>query len=194
MRPEKKEIVEEIFRKIDASNAVIITNYTGLKSAKLTELRRQLKGVKAEYMVIKNTLMTHALAMADITGLDPHLKGATAVLFVRGDQAETAKVLVKYAKANEFPKIKVGVINKSVTSKEKIEYLATLPSKDVMIATLVSRLKSPIYGLVMVLGGIERKLVCVLQAIKEKKEKEGPAQQAGAAPQGDATAAAGAAS
>jgi large subunit ribosomal protein L10 len=187
MRHEKKEIVAELFRKIDSSNALIITEYKGLKAEKLTELRRQLKAASAEYMVIKNTLLSRAFEEAKITGLEEHFKGSTAVLFVRGDQAETAKILVKYAKANASPKIKVGIISKTVMSKEKIEYLATLPSRDVMIATVVSRMKSPIVGFVMVLGGIERKFLYALNAIKKKKEKEAPKQEAAAAAPVDAS-------
>jgi len=187
MRPEKKEIVAELFRKIDSSNAVIITEYMGLKAGKIAELRRQLKAASAEYVVIKNTLLSRALAEAQITGLDEHFKGSTAVLFVRGDQAETAKILVKYAKANALPKIKVGIVSKTVMTKEKIEYLATLPSRDVMIATVVSRMKSPIVGFVMVLGGIERKFLYALNAIREKKAQEAPKQEAAAAAPVDAS-------
>ncbi|MFC2149702.1 50S ribosomal protein L10 [Candidatus Auribacterota bacterium] len=172
MRTEKQQIANELFQKVDSSNAMILTDYLGLTSGKANELRGQLREKSVEYRVVRNRLFLRALKQAGIEGLGDRLNGSTAVLFVKGDQADAAKTLVKFIKTNEFPKIKAGIIGKDVLPKEKVEFLATLPSREVMLATLLRQMQSPVYGLVNVLAGIEKKLLYALNAIIEKKGKE----------------------
>ncbi|MDP8263190.1 MAG: 50S ribosomal protein L10 [Candidatus Ancaeobacter aquaticus] len=173
MRIEKNDIIEELFKKIDGSNAMILTDYMGITSDKANDLRSLLREKSTDYSVVKNRLFVRALAKANIDGVDEFLTGPTAVLFLHGDQAEVAKTLVKFMKTNESPKIKAGIINKDLIPKEQIEYLATLPSKDVMIARFIGQLQAPICGLVNVLTGIQKKPLYVLNALIEKKVKEG---------------------
>lgn len=90
---EKKRIVEEVTEKLKNSASTIITDYRGLSVAEVTELRKQLREAGVEFKVLKNTLVRRATAQAEMTELDEHLVGPTAVAFSAEDPVAAAKVL-----------------------------------------------------------------------------------------------------
>lgn len=172
IRPEKQEKVKKIKEKVDSAKVIVLTDYQGMSVKQITELRRKLDKDKAEYKVLKNTMVSLSLpeGMADLKG---SLKGPMAVLFGYEDVILPLKTLAKFASDEEKPKILMGVVEGQICASDKIVELSKLPSKEELIAKLVSQFQAPLYGLVNVLSGNIRKLVYALNAVKEKKSQGG---------------------
>jgi large subunit ribosomal protein L10 len=158
---EKKRIVEEVTEKLKNSASTIITDYRGLSVAEVTELRKQLREAGVEFKVLKNTLVRRATAQAEMTELDEHLVGPTAVAFSAEDPVAAAKVLSKFAKSNENLKLKVGVVEGKIISVDEIKALADLPSREGLLSMLLSVLQAPI-----------RNFALAVKAVAEQKEQE----------------------
>ncbi len=171
MRPEKEMMVDEIVRQMGNSKAVMLANYMGLKSQELEEFRSLLKPIASDCMVVKNTMVSRAIAKASLPAVDEHLTGPTAIIFGSTDDVTLAKRVMSFIKDHELLKLKVGILERLVVSKEQIAQLALLPSREVLLARLVGQLKAPLAGLVGVLSAVPRGLVLALNAIREKKEQ-----------------------
>ena len=113
-RAEKVAVVDEVAAKLSSADAVIITEYRGLKVGQLAGLRRQLRDAGGEYKVFKNTLAKLGAAKAGVEGLDEMLLGPSGITFVTGDVAAVAKALRDAAKANPLLVIKGGVMGGKV--------------------------------------------------------------------------------
>ena len=157
---QKKEEVGKLAEKMKNAKLILLTDYRGINVTDVTNLRRKLKAVNGEYLVIKNNITKRALAECKIEGLDEFLNGPTAVVIGNEDYLEPSKIIYEYSKDNDFYKIKSGVIDGKVSSKEEIETLAKLPSREVLIAKLAGSL----------LGNIT-KLAIAINAVKSKKEE-----------------------
>jgi large subunit ribosomal protein L7/L12 len=144
--------------------------------AHLTELRKQLRGVKAEYKVVKNTLAARASEGTEIAPLRSHFKGPAAVVLGYDDPVSPAKVLREFVgteKREEKLKILLGVLEGKLLQAAQIHDVAKLPKKDVLLAMLLSTMQGPARNLVYVLSGVVRKFVYVLSAIQDTKKGEG---------------------
>jgi large subunit ribosomal protein L10 len=170
IKEKKAATIKKIKEKIDAAKVWILTDYRGMTVKEITDLRRKLRACGAEYKVVKNTFTVRALPEAQAS-LKAMLQGPMAVLFGFEDVVEPAKVLSKFIKEAEKPKILGGVVEGQYFEEKGITALAKLKSKDELRADVVGRLKSPLFGLVNTLQGNIRKLVYVLNAIKDKKSQ-----------------------
>ena len=142
----------------------------------ITELRRQLRGVKAEFRVVKNTLAARAVDGTQLAPAKPHFKGPLAMLIGYDDPAVATKILrdfIKAEKRDEKMKITVGVLDGQLLQAEQLLAVASLPSKAVLISMLLSAMQGPARGLVYALSGLLRGFVGVLAAIQDKKKGEG---------------------
>ena len=166
----KEAEVAEIQEKIEKSQSVMFLDYRGLNVAEVTELRNKMREAGVEYKVIKNTMIRRAAEKAGIEGLDDVLEGPTAVAFGYADPVAPAKILVDFIEDTKKTILKGGVLAGKAMSEAEIKNLASLPSKEELIAKMLGSLNAPITGLVMALSGIPRNLVYALNAIKEKKE------------------------
>jgi len=156
---QKEEEVKKLAEKIKTAKAVILTDYRGINVEDVTKLRADLRGVNAEYIVIKNNIIRRALAECKIEGLDQFLEGPTALIISNEDYLKPAKAIYGYVKEHEFYKIKSGVIEGKVSSAEEIITLAKLPSREELIAKLAGAL----------LGNIT-KLAVAIDQVKQQKE------------------------
>jgi len=168
----KSQKVKEIKEKISAANLLVVTDYSGMTVKQLTDLRRKLEPHRAEYRVFKNTLLGRALP-ENFADLKLQLSGSVAILIGYGDVVLPLKTLVKFSEDAEKPKVLAGIVEGALCEKAKILALSALPGREELLARMVGGLKSPLYGLVNVLGGNLRKLVYVLEALKQKKSKGG---------------------
>ena len=164
----KKVLVEEIKQKISASELIMFSQYKGLTVADDRALRRSIHFADAEYCVYKNTLVALAFKDLHITVDEKQLTGPTAYIFAKEPLA-AAKALVTFCKEHESVTVKGGVFQKSIVGAADIKELASLPSRQELLAKLVYLLQSPISGLVNVLQGPIRKLVYGLNAVAGKK-------------------------
>jgi len=172
-RSEKAEIVKALSEKCATAKAAILTDYRGLDTAAMSELRRQLRQVSVDYQVVKNTLMARASDGTDIALLKDYFAGPSAVALTHDDPAASAKVLVKFGEQYNAFKVKAGVLNGKVIDAAGVHRLSMLPPREILLGQLLSVLVGPVRSFVTVLGAVPRDFVGVLNAYKEKKEKEG---------------------
>ncbi len=167
---QKEKIVEELADKLKKQKIAIFSDFRGVSVAKSQALRRSLKKSEAEFAVSKKTLFDLALNKAGSQFKTRELEGEIGVTFGYGDQAIPAKILQKFAKENETFKILGGILDGKILTDKDIIKLAKLPSKEVLLASLLVALQSPARGLVNVLGGNTRNLVVVLNKISNNKK------------------------
>ena len=168
-RPEKEAVVKELTDKFSSAKSLVITDYLGLNVAEMTELRSKLREAGVEFKVVKNTLATIAANDVEMDEMTEYFSGPTAIAFGEDDAVSPAKVLVEFAKDHEVLEIKAGLLNGEIISKEKVESLAEIPSREELLAKAFASMKAPLSGLVNVLQGNIRGLVQVLNQIKEEK-------------------------
>jgi large subunit ribosomal protein L10 len=166
MATEKKaKIVESLQKTFSRCRAGILTDYRGLTTAEINELRRKLREAGIEYKVVKNSLAQIAVKQVGMDDLANSFTGPMAVAFDFSDSPVVAKVLSDYLRATKsIMSIKGGFLADRILSHKEVETLAKLPSKQVLISQVMAGMKSPIYGLVNVLAGPIRGIMGVLQA------------------------------
>ena len=165
----KEQVVAEFAAKLKAAPAAFLTDYRGLTVEQADDLRNKLRETGVEYSVVKNTLLRLASQGTDMECLSEHLSGPTSVTITGDDPVAPAKVLADFAKANEVFEIKCGVLNGVLLSVAEINALAALPSRDELLAKMLSSINAPVSNFVGVLAAIPRSLVQVLGAIQEQK-------------------------
>jgi len=168
---EKKAIIDDIHEKFLKSKIAILTDYKGLNVATLNILRRRLRENQIEFKVVKNTFLSRASEDTKFVAIKEYLKGASAIALSYNDPVAPAKILTQFANENDKLEIKVGVMNGQVYDLAAIKKLSDLPSREVLLAQLLSAMNAVPTGLVRALNNIPGGFVNVLQAIKEKKEK-----------------------
>ena len=166
MPTEKKiqmvESLQEMFAKCSVG---ILTDYRGLTTAELTNLRRKLREADIEYRVVKNSLAQFAARQAGMEELAGSFEGPVALAIGYGEIPAAAKVLDDYIRATKsILSIKGGFLEDRVLAPADVESLARLPSREVLLAQVLAGMQSPIYGLVNVLAGPVRGMMNVLQA------------------------------
>jgi large subunit ribosomal protein L10 len=166
----KKEIAAELHENFSKSAVVIITDYKGLDVAAVTDLRRKLRAADVQYKVVKNTLLVRASEGTEAEAIKDHFKGPNAVAFSYSDPVAPAKVLCDFAKENAKLDIRVGVLNGKVLDAAAIEALSKLPSREQLLAQLLSTMNAVPTSLVTALSDVPRRMVNVLNAIKDQKE------------------------
>ena len=158
----KKQIVEEIKAKIQASKSVVLADYNKLTVLEVTALRNKFKEANCEYKVYKNTLVRRAFNELGVTDFDNDLNGTTATVFC-ADETSGAAIFAKETKANPalVEKIvpKCAFVENKYLDKAGVKALSAIPSKEVLIARLLGCLQSPL-----------SKFVGVLDAIAKQKE------------------------
>ena len=169
VQPAKTASVEELKEMIKDSKSIILNDFTGLNVADISELRRMCRENNVTFRVIKNTLAKRSFEELGIEGMDALLEGPTAFAVSTVDEVAPAQVLKKFADENKLPEFKGGYVAGRILDVKETVRLASLPSRDVLIATTVSAFQAPLRGLVGVLNASMRDLVGVLDAIKEKK-------------------------
>jgi large subunit ribosomal protein L10 len=171
MRLEKQSMIEELRRKLTESSFVILTDYKGVDVAKMNDLRDRLRTVKAHLQVVQNRMFQRLARDLNYPGFDERLRGPSAMVFGAGDVVAAAKVLKDFIKENEKPALKVGVMQGIHLSKADVERLASLPSREYLLAQLVGLLASPLRQVVGVMHQRLASLVYVLKAYQENKQK-----------------------
>ena len=155
-RPEKVAVVDDVRARLDQADAVIVTEYRGLKVKDLAALRRSLAPLGGEYRIFKNTLVRIAADQGGPGSFAELLVGPTALTFVRGDAAAVTKALRDFARANPLMVIKGGLLGKSVLGVEATVALADLPSREVLLARLAGGLAAPMQALAGLLAAVAR--------------------------------------
>lgn len=167
---QKKAITEELHEKFAKAKVAILTDYKGMDVAATNQLRRKLREAGIEYRVAKNSLLTRASKDTGIEAISDQFKGPNAIALSFDDPVAPAKVLTDFMKTNTKLEIKVGVLNGKALSVDDIKALSALPSREVLLARVLSVMNAVPTSFVRVLSGVPVQFLNVLQAVKEKKE------------------------
>ncbi|MEO0446834.1 MAG: 50S ribosomal protein L10 [Verrucomicrobiota bacterium] len=170
MNPDKQIIVDELFKCLDDSPFMIVTEYTGITVDQFTELRKRLRDAGSRCQVAKNSLVKkalHQMEAPDEIGQD--LKGQTAIVTGEADICAAAKVLKDFAKEFEKPEVKSGVLDGKYLDPEQIKAMADLPSREVLLAQLLGVLNAPGSKLVRTINEPAAALARLLQAKADKE-------------------------
>lgn len=170
-RAEKTAEIENLKSQLANSQLTILTDYKGLSVASVTDLRRKLRAKSSVFKVVKNRLARIAVKDTTHAVVADHFKGTTAVATSISDLTGPAKVITDFLKDNEILKFKTAVLNGKVLDFNQIKALASLPSKEELVAKMLGSLNAPATNLVSVLSQIPRQLVTVLSAIRDQKEQ-----------------------
>lgn len=159
---EKVETIEDLKTRLRGVKTVLLTEYRGLSVAQLSELRKQLRSVSAEYKIVKNRLARLALS-SDLSAMGTHLTGPTGMILSREDAVAVAKTLHTFARTNTALVIKAGYVEGQMLEPAGLKALADLPSKDALRSAIVGALQGPLAQLVGLLTAPQRDLVYVLE-------------------------------
>jgi len=171
MRPEKKYLVDEVSKHLGKSDYVFLADYRKVTVADAADLRATLGAQKAEYHVVKNSILNVAARERKLPAFENSwLTGQTAIIVGGRNPSEVAKILTKYFKDKEKLAVKGGVLGQSRLSAADVVALSTLPSVETLRAQLLGLLSSPATSLVRVLQGVPQSMLNVLQAKSQPAE------------------------
>ena len=170
-REGKATIVQELNDKFAKAKLAVVTDYRGLTVPVMEELRRELRKGSAEIRVAKNTLLRRAVQGTSFEAMDGYLTGTTAITVAENDPVAPAKALVEFVKNHPQLTIKTAVLDGKTLTADDLIALSMLPSKEELLGKLLSVMNAVPTNFVRVLGGVPRKAVYLMQAIKDKKEQ-----------------------
>jgi large subunit ribosomal protein L10 len=167
-KAEKEQLVSELRDKLKSAQSLYYTDFTGLNVKRMTELRRRLKRAGVDYVVIKNTLALRAVNESGLVG--EKLKGPTG-LVVGKDPVAAARVLTEFAKEFEDrPSMKGGLLQGKAINNAQVKRMASLPSREQMLADLAASMQSPMAAFVGALTGPLYMFAGALDALKSQRE------------------------
>ena len=152
------------------SSAVFVVKYSGVKSPDMSSLRQVLKTANSTLFVVKNSVAQRVMRDTGLEVLIKGIEGPCGLIFVKDEPASASKVLCNFSKDHESLKLGCGLLKDKLIQKQDIEFMAKLPSKEVLRAQLVGVLNSPISGLVISLNQILAKFVICIDRIREKQQ------------------------
>lgn len=164
------EMLENIKTDLENAGAMWVVDYRGLTVKQIQELRRAIRGADATMKVYKNTLVHLALEQTDGPDMDAILAGPSAFIFTGEDPVASAKVIRDYAKENETLEIKGGMMDGAFLDVAQVQAVASLPSREELIAKLLGTISNPLVQTVRVLNGPMESFARVLGAIASQKE------------------------
>lgn len=176
----KQSIVAELSERLKGSVMGVLVNYKGINVEDDTKLRKELREANVKYTVVKNTLLKRATAEVGLSDMDSVLEGTTALATSDDDYTAAARILADFAKKNDYFEIKSGYMDGEVISLEKIDQLAKLPTREVLLANVLGAFQAPIASFARAVqaivdkGGVEN---CE-PAEKEEAAAEAPTEEA----------------
>ena len=166
----KTYMLSELLEKFKSSPNFIITNYKGLSSTEIEKLRKELRSSSSGYFVVKNSIAKRAFDRMKMKNMVQFIKGELGIGFA-GDVLAASKTFVNFSKSHDSFKLSCAMIDGKLEGLDRIKQMAMLPSREVLIALVLNRMKSPVTGFVGVLSGLLRNLVWAISEIKNKRNK-----------------------
>ena len=160
-KTDRQNQVAVLTDRLKDSKNIYVTDFTGLSVGKITELRRRLRAAGARYVVVKNTLAQRALAANAISELDDHLAGPTGLVLAGADPLAAAKVLGEFAKENQKPQVRIGLVDGKAVNPAYVKRLGELPGREALLGQFAGCLNGVLY-----------QMVGALEALRDKRQAE----------------------
>lgn len=173
-KEQKAESIQEIRDLLENSEAIYLTDFAGLTVEQVNELRKEFYKSELKYKVVKNTLTVRALKETDKYSdhrdkLTEILNGPTGIIFAKKNPVAPAKIIKKFADKIEKPKLKVAIVENELYDSKKLGTLASLPTKEEIVASILGSLNSPASGIVGSINAVMRDLFSVIEEVAKKK-------------------------
>lgn len=173
-REQKQKSVEALNEQFQRATAAMLLSFQNMDVAKDHELRGQLRKAGASYAVVKNTLARRAAQGTPLEQAADHFKGVTAVALSTGDAAGLSKAITKFTKANaDIFSFKIGIVEGKVVALRDVEAIASLPSREELLARLMFLINCQAQRLVTVISAVPRNLAVVIDQVRKQKEAAG---------------------
>ena len=172
-RNEKEELVSSYAEGLATAPHAFLLGYKGITVPQVTALREKVRQSGGHYEVVKNTLALRAIDGKALSALSEHFTGTTAVVYSETDPVALAKALTDFAKDVPAIQFKAGLVERRSVPADQIKEIASLPSREELIAKLLFLIQSPITRFVRVLAAVPQQFVGVLDQIRVQKEKQG---------------------
>ena len=167
----KTAAIDELQETFQGAAAIFLADFTGLNVEDMTSLRRKCRENDIQLQVVKNTLAIKASRKLELSELEPHFKGPTALAVAKDDPTSPARVLVAFHKEHDKPQVKLGFVDGRVLSAEEVTALATLPTRDELISQVMQLALAPAQKFVGTLNEVLSQVVRVVDAVRDAKEK-----------------------
>ncbi len=158
-KTERQNQVAVLTDRLKDTKNIYVTDFSGLSVGKITELRRRLRAAGARYVVVKNTLAQRALAANRIAELDDHLAGPTGLVLAGPDPLAAAKVLGEFAKENQKPSVRIGLVDGKAVNPAYVKRLGELPGREALLGQFAGCLNGVLY-----------QMVGALEALREQRQ------------------------
>ena len=168
-RAEKTDAIARMTDAVGRAPHAFLIDFQGINVPDVTELRRQIRATGSEYVVVKNTLALRAFKDVPMGALSEHFSGMTAVAYSTTDIVQLAKVLHQFGKTNPKVKVKAALVEGMPVPASALETLASMPTRQELLGSLVGLLQSPMRRLVVALSTPQRKLAMTISAVAEQK-------------------------
>jgi len=172
-KKKKEEELNDLKKDLSEAKNLIVAQFQGITVEQDTELRSKIRATNSKYRVVKNTLAKAATKGTAAEKLASALKGSTSIAYNNSDPVGLAKALTAYAKAHPVFVFKTGMVEGRVVNLAELTAIASLPSKEELIAKVLFLLNAPAQRIAVATNGVARNLAVVLgQAIEQKKFQE----------------------
>lgn len=168
-KAQKQKDLEALTEQLSTSNSAMIVSFTKLTAAKDQEFRNQLRSAGAKYQVVKNTLARRAVKGTPFEQAEEFFKGVTAIAWTDSDAVVLSKAVSKFVKDNaDLYTFKAGVVDGKLYDQKQIEAIASLPSKEELMAKLLFIINAPAQRLATVIKAVPQNMAIVVKQIGEK--------------------------
>jgi len=169
-KQEKGQQIDALRQALEGAPPVFVLGQIGLTVGQASTLRKKVRATGSRYKVVKNRMALRALKDTPLAALAPHLKGPTAIAWSTKDVAALAKALDEFMKDHQGLSLKAGLVEGRMLDPQALKALASLPSREVLVARLLGVLNGPLVRLLRVMQEPARTLVATLEQIAKQKE------------------------